>query len=221
MQHVSVNTPELSQDSLQPYDNIYPICGMNWYSHKKMDINMTNLNVNIDGICQSNDNNINDANDEIVEHASGQNFNNIEMNMDVDNEQSGENDVDMDNRPGDNDDDDDDDDDEVSENGDDDEKQESDHSEQYSKGNTAPIYQSDAPKPKNIQTAGLFDSVLSPNFNGKHKCLIRKEIRNSKYFFLYQQNCECIMTVRNNDNLNVKCSSFKREGKCCCFVSVG
>ena len=76
MQHVSVNTPELSIESLEPYDKIYPICGMDWYSHKKVDINLTNLNINIDG-----------KNRTVAHsHAVDQ-----QANMDVDNENNEEN----------------------------------------------------------------------------------------------------------------------------------
>ena len=202
MKYVHVSTPELSIDSLQLYDDVYPICGVNWYTQQPKQMNMTGFNVNVDGAPKHRNNN------GTVPDSNPDNYDTVMMQ----NNDDEDSDIDMQNENGDS---------VGDENGDDDEKIESEDKQTTTKGNTPPIFVDSAPKPKKRQSAGKYDSVLSPNFDGKHICLIRKEIRNSKYFFLYQQYCQCIMSVRNKNNLNLKCSAFEIDGKCCCFVSVG
>ena len=196
MHKIQVDTPECSVESLNLYDDVYPLCGVDWYTQKvKDDINITNLTVNLGSSVS--------VSPAIRPHSNLGDNDDEQSDIDI-NVENSDNDESL-----------------VSENGDDEEKMGSEDEEMMTKGNTPPKFVPSAPNPKKKQTAGKYDCVLSPNFRGKHICLIRKEIKNSKYFFLYEQNCQCIMSIRNKDNLNLKCSAFVPNSKCCCFVSIG
>ena len=196
MRDAHTRTPSTPAHSLQLYDDIYPLCGIDWYTNQQVQFETTNLNINIepeDDSMQS----ATDNNDTLM----------VDLNVNNNNNDDDDDD-DRGSDPG------------KSENGDDDEKIGTDEPIKSTPNKPPPMVPA-APKPKQIQRAGKFDCVLSPNYQGKHDCLIRREIRCSKYFFLYEQHCRCIMTIRNKDCLTLRCSGFAADGRCCCIISVG
>ena len=199
MRDAHSRTPSSSAHSLKLFDDIYPICGIDWYTNKQIKFEATNLNVNIE-IEEDSMQSATDNNDVLM---TDFNVNNENNNID---DNGGFGAVGGDQQS-------------QSENGDDDEKKG-----QTSIGfsnNIRPSMVPSAPKPKQIPRAGKYDSVLAPNFKGKHDCLIRHEIRYSAYLFLYEQHCGCTMTIRNKKYLTLRCSGFATDGRCCCIISVG
>lgn len=202
-------TPSASADSLRSFDDIYPICGMNWTTQKKIpmstdalsnyDINCVEedpSNVNICGM------NANNEAEDVVNHNHHGNNNCLEPEID---------DISMDGQHGD---------DEMSSNGEHNEE-EKDVMLEDETPRKPPRLAPSAPSPIPQKSKGKCDSFLAPQFNGRYKCLIRREIRDSKYFFLYEQNSSVIMTLRNHNQLNLKCYASTKSGEVCCFVSIG
>lgn len=223
MRKVRQRTPSASADSVKSFDDVYPKCGINWTTQQKIPMPsevLSNYNVNCVGEEPSNVNmhamdvEVNEAQNVVNHDDDNHNHNRNHNNMHGGNNNCAEpatDDISMDDQHGD---------DEMSSNGEHDEE-EKDVVLEDDTPHKPPRLAPSAPSPIHQKSKGKSDSVLAPNFNGKYKCLIRREIRDSKYFFLYEQNSSVIMTIRNHNQLNLKCYASTKSGEDCSFLSIG